>query len=397
MSDLAVTTNTDSILNELELSLFPGIQEAEPERERKEYLGYTKKTTLENIRVLNSGWRSSDSLSFSWNQPGSTETEEFEDDIPVIKGIKGFIVHSQIQPALKKSDPTNPDRKLPVCSLFGYKAGDKYVQDLPATIQLGTSKKAGGVYGTMYDTWDKVANKPDTIKPHHDLEKYGFLGSRGKSCVDCIKCGESTIVDDLGKENECQLEGRIFIYATHLIKYKKGEPIEITVKDLIGEEGMIIMVNLPNKIAMVGRYSSEPELQRNTYLKFLTQLHFQYWADVKAGKGNYAIVNPSYYHQIVLTVKPGLPDKDTGKPKGMNYLNFEEVTCDREACKKAMQYWNSVHPYEAPPELDSSNWVINGVGGTTVYSSAKVTDYNDDLPMLEATIEPEEESGHIPF
>ena len=43
MSNLAVTTNTDSILNELELSLFPGIQEAEPERERKEYLGYTKK------------------------------------------------------------------------------------------------------------------------------------------------------------------------------------------------------------------------------------------------------------------------------------------------------------------------------------------------------------------
>lgn len=395
MSDLVLANNAESILDEL-ASLFPGVQATEPERDATQSKLYTKKTTIDNIRVLNSGWRSSDSYSFSWNQPGSQEKEEFEDEIPVVKGIKGFIVHSEILPRLSKSDPSNPDRKISVCSLVGYKQGDKYVQGLPSTINLGTSKKAGGVYGTMYDVWDRASNRPDTTIPHHDLEKYGFLGSRGKSCIECIKCGESTIVDDLGKENECQLEGRIFIYATHLIKYKKGEPVEVAVKDLIGEEGMIIMANLPNKIAMIGRYNADPALNRTTYLKFLTQLHFQYWADVKAGKGNYAIVNPSYYHEIVLTVKPGLPDEN-GKPKGMNYLNFEEVTCDRTACQKAMQYWNSIHPYEAPPELDPSNWVINGKGGSTVYSSAQVDNFTTYLPSVEATIEPEEDGEEESF
>lgn len=390
MSDLTVHSNTDDVLAEL-AALFPGVQESEPEREvNSDYIGYTKKTTVDNIRVLNSGWRSADS--FKWNVPGSTEeTEEFEDDIPVIKGVKGFIVHSQIQPALKKTDPNNPDRKLNVCSAFGYKVGDKYVQDLPATINLGTSKKVGGVYGTMYDSWDRAANRPDTTSPHHDLQKYGLLGSRGKACIDCIKCGESTIVDDTGKENECQLEGRIFIYATHLIKYKKGEPVEVAVKDLIGEEGMILMVNLPNKIGMIGKYNSDDTLSRHTYLRFLTQLHFQYWADVKAGKGNYATVNPSYYHQIVLTIKPGLPGDD-GKPKGMNYLNFEEVPCDRTACQKAMMYWNSIHPYKEPKELDPSNWVINGKGRSTVYSNAEV-DYSANFPAIEASVEEEDEDN----
>lgn len=390
MSDLVLANNTDSILNEL-ASLY-GVVTEEPEREVVNRPIYTNKTRVEGIRVVKGkSWQEGDT--FKWNEPNSEEIEDFEDDLPAVHEIEGFIVHSEIQPKLDVENDDNSERATKtICSVVGYKKGDTYVKELPSTINLGY--RNGSVYGSMYGGWIKTSEEshPDHFKPNADLEQYGFLGSRGKSCIDCIKCGESTHINSKGKTSECQPDARIFVYATHFIRNKKNEQVRVAVKDLIGEDGVILMFSLSHKLGMQGNYNKDnPELNRDSYMRFLSNLHRAFWSK----KAPYAEIDPRVNHQINISIKPPLPKTKNTK----NYLHFTEIVpCDKEALVKAAKYWRTLVPYQQPEVLDPSNWIINGIGGTTVYSSARVDDFveYEELPALPESDE-SEEPNNIPF
>jgi hypothetical protein len=343
--------------------------EAAPEISYSSSRIYTNFTTVEDIRVLkNKFWQ--DGITFQWNHPGNPELiEEFDGDLMnTVHQIGGIIVHSEIHSSLeiKNDDPNSKRNTRTLCSTVGYKKGDEYTQELPERVY----------FNSMYDpkAWDKVNNRPGHTTPNPEMKGLGLLGSRGKSCWDCIKSGESTAVDSLGKTNECMLNGRIFIYVTDLIRFKqtvpvKGKPPETTVikksvEELTGEPGFILMISLPNKVGLKGFWDRDNESKRRQgYLGYLKGLQIKY-RDYKG----YDKTSPKVNYTR-LSIKPPVEGTDNNK----NFLCFEEVPIfDKNLVMSALSAWRDLHPKVDPPILDAANWVINGKGGTTEYYSATV-------------------------
>lgn len=390
MSDLVLSNNSDDMFAQLAAEF--GIT---PETEVDMGGGgriYTNMTTVENIRVLKAkSWQ--DGFTFQWNYPGQEDIEEFGDDFPLVHELKGFIVHSEIQPALsvKNDDPDSERASRTICSVVGYKKGDNYVKELPEKVP----------FNSMYDGWDSEKKHPIYTNPARGVEELGLLGSRGKSCADCIKCGDSIQVDETGEVlGECSLKGRIFFYVTDVIRYKKtmvkgGEPkverIEKSIKDILSEEelngaeGIIVMISLPNKVGLKGNWDRKDESKKRiAYLSYLTGLSYKYKKSHK--------VSP---RMVCTTISIKPPVADTKNTK--NFLEFTEVeTFDFLKLRSGLQTWETLKPREEPIPLEADRWVINGKGGSTVYASASVDttpllNSSDDYPEVEALAEDTDE------
>jgi hypothetical protein len=364
----------DDILAQLAAEF--GIQ-AEPEPEHNSSRVYTNLTTLENIRVLNAkSWQ--DGKTFQWNIPGNPEmTEEIEELANTVHQIGGFIVHSEVHSALsiKNDNADNGRATKTVCSTVGYKKGSDYVKELPEKVY----------FNTMYGGWDKDAGRPIHTQPNSYLEGMGLLGSRGMSCLDCIKSGQSAVYDEATDEvlGECSLKGRIFVYVTHLTRFKSSVPkggkepevttITKSVEELMGEPGFILMINLPNKVALKGFWDKNDESKRRQgYLSYLMSLKIKY------GKANAPKTSPRLTYTS-LAIKP--PVEGTKNTK--NFLVFEEVeTFDYNLMKSGLVNWVALRPKPKIEILDPSSYVINGKGGPTVYADAII-----DKPSLKAAYE----------
>lgn len=399
MSDLVVVNNTDDILAQLAAEF--DIETEVPQQTNSRV--YTNFTTLPDIRVLKSSWQGAKTL--EWNSPGQEDIESFGRNFPYVNEIQGFIIHSEIQAGLQiENNEEDSNRKTKtLCSVVGFKKGNEYIRELPER----------ALFKSMYENWDTSANKPVYTSPNKAIKDLGWLGSRGKSCFDCITSGDST-KDWQGNDikGECKLRGRIFFYVTHLISYfKEGTKIEKetkSVQELMGEPGFVLMISLPTSMGLKGKYDkAEASLikkgdlkfedavkTRQGYLGYLTSLYYAY-KDSSPSK-----INPKFVCTNI-SIKPPV----VGETQPKNYLTFkEESLYDFDLLRISVAKGRELFPNHSsiktatPEVLDPSNWVINGVGGTTMYSTAKVADYNDDLPLLEATEEPyEEEPSNIPF
>ena len=399
MSDLVLANNTDDILAQLAAEF--DIETEVPQQTNSKV--YTNFTTLPDIRVLKSSWQGAKTL--EWNSPGQEDIESFGRNFPYVNEIQGFIIHSEIQAGLQiENNEEDSNRKTKtLCSVVGFKKGNEYIRELPERAP----------FNSMYGDWDTSANKPVYTSPNKAIKDLGWLGSRGKSCFDCITSGDST-KDWQGNDikGECKLRGRIFFYVTHLISYfKEGTKIEKetkSVQELMGESGFVLMISLPTAMGLKGKYDkAEANLikkgdlkfedavkTRQGYLGYLTSLYYAY-KDSSPSK-----INPKFVCTNI-SIKPPV----VGETQPKNYLTFkEESLYDFDLLRISVAKGRELFPNHSsiktatPEVLDPSNWVINGVGGTTMYSTAKVANYNDDLPLLEATEEPyEEEPSNIPF
>lgn len=373
-SQIVPISDNDDILAQLAAEF--GIQ-AEPEPEHSGSRIYTNLTTVENIRVLNSkSWQ--DGKTFQWNVPGfPDQIEEIEELSNTVHQIGGFIIHSEIHSALtvKNDNADNGRATKTICSTVGYKKGGDYVKELPEKVY----------FNTMYGGWDKEAGHPIHTQPNSYIEGMGLLGSRGKSCFDCIISGNSAVYDEDTDEvlGECSLKGRIFVYVTHLTRFKSSVPkagkepevttITKSVEELMQEKGFILMINLPNKVALKGFWDKNDESKRRQgYLGYLMSLK------VKYGKTNNAKTSPRLAYTS-LAIKP--PVEGTKNTK--NFLVFDEVeTFDYSLLKAGLTNWVALHPKPETEILDPSNWVINGKGGPTVYAEAII-----DKPSLKPVYE----------
>ena len=397
MSDLALVNqfSTDDILAQLAAEQGLSTEVEEVSSNSRIYTNFTK---VQGVRVMNNkSWQNS--LKMEWNYPDTQNVESFGRTFPHVNEIEGFILHSELQVGLYEdnTDEDSTSQTKPVCTLVGYKnnQGD-YIKKLPEALTY---------FNKMYKDYDENAKRPVYTSPNPKVQELGFLGSRGMSCYDCITSGKSTKEKPNSKDpHECKLRGRIFFYVTHLKAFftengKIEEEVK-SVQELMKVPGFVMLISLPTSVGLKGKYDKKEneailkgeldvkkaEKVRQCYLPYQTKLQQKY---KKLPVETVLKLVPTN-----ISVRPPV----TGETNTKFYLTFTEVALfDKALIEAAKQAREELFPNKEPEILDPSNWVINGVGGTTVYSSAKVDDYNDELPMLEATIEPDEEPSNIPF
>jgi hypothetical protein len=397
MSDLALATQffTDDLL--AQLAAEQGLS-TEVEEVSSNSRVYTNFTRVENVRMLKSSWQNATTM--EWNYPGETDVESFGRDFPYVNEVEGFILHSELQAGLYEDNNEEgaTSQTKPVCTLVGYRnsKGD-YVKKLPETLTY---------FSKMYGDYDVAAKRPVYTSPNSALKDLGLLGSRGLSCFDCISSGKST-KDNPKQANphECKLRGRIYFYVTHLRSFfKEGKTvIEETksVQELMGQPGFVMLISLPTSVGLKGKYDKseenlirkgelkvkDAEKTRQCYLTYLTRLQNTYGKKLPVDTVIKLVATN-------ICIRPPVP----GETNSKNYLTFQEVGLfDKSLSTEASKVRQELFPVKEPEILDPSNWVINGVGGTTMYSSAKVDD-SADYPMIEAAMVSDNEAdAEIPF
>lgn len=308
------------------------------------------------IRILTSGWMDNGAAAqFVWSLPGQREyMEEFE-EFANINWITGYIVHAEIQSSQTQYDPETRTYKSK-CSVVGYRdSSGQYVKGLPGYSPLRS----------MYDGWDKAANKPAYTQPSPMVTELGLLGSKGMACADCIRCGESTFegVDESGnsKVGECTPRGRLFIYVTEVGRVKKVPPktpgaepeIKVTTKtirELLGVSGVLLQINLPTATGLRGNYDkNNPANNVTGYSSYLMQLKIQ-------NKGRSAsLANPQMYLTQISIKEP-----PAGKKSPKNMLHFEVAGAPNvELFKDARTAWTEVNPHKEVEILDPSRFQGN--------------------------------------
>jgi len=97
-----------------------------------------------------------------------------------------------------------------ICQIAGYriKKDGPRVNSLPSV-----------PFTTMY-SWDSVRNRTFN-EPSDEVVSLDPIGTRGKSCVQCIKDGESVSKYN-GKTERCSVRGYLYVVATHIYNKRKG-------------------------------------------------------------------------------------------------------------------------------------------------------------------------------
>ena len=287
MSDI-VKASSDDFFSKLAAKF--GIDVSKEEYSSGSNTKWTYPTTIqsESLRILKSTWQSG--TAFQWNYPGHEYVEDYEEAFPAIHELGGFIVSSEIQPVLAIETLGEERATRTLCSLTGYRKGQEFIKAIPDRVY----------FSSMYDGWDNATNSPTYTKPKPGVEQMGFLGARGKSCHQCILSGESIHRNENGEViGECQFRGRLFFYVTDFYRTKRGKPIagseapieviKKSVKEVTGEDGLLLLISLPNKLGLKGNYDpKDPTRNRQGYLSYLQYLRKEY------GKSDYNRVSPLF-------------------------------------------------------------------------------------------------------
>ncbi|MBD2201785.1 hypothetical protein H6G33_10540 [Calothrix sp. FACHB-1219] len=320
---------------------------------------YTPFTKVENIRVLVAKW--GDSGSFTWSMPGNLEYIEELEGLANPNWIGGFILHAEIKSSLEEKGEDGMNNTS-ICSVVGFRnpVTGEWLKKLPDFYAITG----------MYDpkTWDDRTKTPDRTKPAPEIDRIRMVGSRNQFCADCIRSGNSVLKDPSGEiVSECGPYGRLFFYVTEIGKSKKlppskpgEEPITQltikTVKELLGEEGFILMIKMPHKTAIKGRWDSQiVENRRIGYAMYLNTLKRQF-----SSLGDYR-KDPRFVYTSI-AIKPPIEGSKSSK----NYLHFEAVDYDNDEApkvshnlqKKAIEVWSEVNPNKQKLLLNSIPGIV---------------------------------------
>lgn len=361
MSNLATTSDLDADLllqlaSEFNINLEPEVPTTGGSRIYTNFTSIPSGEGKPGVRVMTSSWLDNGAAAnFTWTLPGQKDyMEEFE-NFSNINFIRGYVLHAEIQSSQTVYDAGTKSFKTK-CSVTGYRnAEGELIKGLP-----GYTPIRG-----MYDGWNKTANRPDYTTPARVVEDLGLVGAKGMACADCIRCGLSTDegVDDNGnpKITECAPRGRMFFYVTEIGRTKRvppkkaGEEPEVkivtsTIRELIGESGVIVQINLPTSSGLRGNYNKErPEENVTGWNSYLMQLKY-------ANKGKAAsLADPRmHYTQISIAVPPA------SKKSPKNMLNFEDIgSVNVELLKEGRKEWGVLSPQKEIEVLDPAMFQKN--------------------------------------
>lgn len=287
-------------------------------------------TRVPETRILHPSWMDGGATAtFKWTDTSQDRDQVdplFEDNI--IHELNGFIVHAEIQPflSLKKDDDEDTTKPKVICSCVGYKHQGKLVSKLPSD----------GLK-VMY-AWDNTTESYSTNVPAPIVDSLMLVGSRGKTCSECIRSGDSA-VESGGKVNFCAPYGRMFFYVTEIVRHKKVKGsdgvVEIvksttTIREILGKSGFILAINMPGKVAIKGLYNRDPEKSINGYAGYVTSLAKKYGASRRA---DYRFTGTS------ISIAPSPPGRKSTK----NFLHLtQQETFDISLLKDALEEWKNL-------------------------------------------------------
>ncbi len=304
---------------------------------------YTSFTKVEGSRLLSSEWGNGDvnkgSASFLWNVPGEPDEIERFAQLPVISQLGGFIVHAEVQSSLSHYDSDSGQSKN-YCSLTGHRNGKgELVRGLP-NVPLRS------MYGKG---WDAVGKHPIHTIPNPLVKDLGLVGSRGSSCHDCILAGQSHLPHptDSNRFLECTPYGRMFFWLTEVSGIIKKQMQTFTIRELLDQPGVLLIMNLPTKTALRGHFVAKDSPDNiQGYFGYLGQLAYQ------AKNKNPGLASP-YMHYTRIGIKA--PPAGAKSPK--NFLHFESTSpFDIEQLKTAWASWGQLNPNKEVELLDPAEY-----------------------------------------
>ena len=339
-------------------------------------------TRVPEVRILHPSWMDGGATAtFKWtdtNQDRDQVDPLFEDHI--IHELNGFIVHAEIQPflSLKKDDDEDAGKPKIICSCVGYKHQGKLVSKLPSD----------GLK-VMY-AWDNATESYSTNVPAPIVDSLMLVGSRGKTCSECIRSGDS-VIETGGKVSSCAPYGRMFFYVTEIIRNKKvkgpDNTVEVvksstTIREILGKSGLILAINMPGKVAIKGLYNRDPEKSINGYAGYVTSLAKKYGASRRA---DYRFTGTS------ISIAPSPPGRKSTK----NFLHLtQQETFDISLLKDALEEWKNlleinnidIEGKDLDPSLFGLDETLNPVyhassSSATSPTSFKIEDEELDSPF----------------
>lgn len=335
---------------------------------RKLYL-----TRIPGIRKLSANWM--DVGSFKWTDPDQDIDDLLFQD-RVVHEIQGFILHAQIQPFLGFSDMSDNTNTLKVvCSVAGYKKQGKLVGELPSD----------GIPG-MY-AWDNTTSNYSTNNPAPIVDSLGLVGSRGETCSQCIKNGNSSI--EVGaKTSFCQPYGKMWIYVTTVYKFLKSKApdgsLEISriatpIRDIVpGSNGIIIEVNLPGKTGIKGMGNRDASKAIVGYAPYVASLARQFKSSINGDVR---------FNCTLLGIKP----PPAGKVSNKSYLHFTNVpSFEISLLKEARKAWEELLKtsnisFEGS-ELDPALFGLDSEFKSSISESALIEEV-EDAPFINPFVE----------
>lgn len=338
-------------------------------------------------RTMSPKWHTSGD--FTWCVPGNREFNDFcFNDFLNVKQLGGIIVHSEFHSA--QTDWVDNKGKT-YCSTLGYvdpKSGE-LLRKLP-DMQV----YAGAPFKSLYE-WDQANKTIDREKPLPIVEALGLVGSKGMSCADCIRSGQSTYQKADLKEGDCPVSGQMIMYVTHLTRYQmvppkggKGEPtnqaVTKTVKELFeaagveGIEGVLVSMGLPSSLGLRGLWDSDKnESLADGYYRYQMGLRFNY-------KG--ADRWPLFHYTNV-----SLRNVQGGKDYSLHF-ETDDTHFNKELLKEALTAWQKIKPSEDIEVMDKRQFNMHE-GATRVVNSVP----NNVVQLRSAAVQDVEVIEDAPF
>lgn len=266
-------------------------------------------------------------------------TDDNEEDIIVssITHIEGRIMAMPTHPDFSIWD-SSKDVYNKICTCIGSELKDEQSDTLePYSIVRSLPSK------TLYD-YEAVKSKTFDI-PNPTLQDY--IGSRGQTCKDCIRDGNSKQLID-GKIHTCKLKGEVYLVATHLASSAKipklkpissfvdsdGNPIGKLVKytNNKGEEEEIRVLTLA---ILLSPSSIRGKNERDQNGKWYTKI---------MGSHPASIYFKDQGHTMMSSVPVRIYKENLGNYPVVNINPLEDVENNEEEHLALVKHWRDVSP-----------------------------------------------------
>lgn len=241
----------------------------------------------------------------------------------------------------------------------------------------GHMKKAGGPIVNILPSqpftsmFQISSNGVDFRSPSKEVASLGLMGTRGKTCAQCIMDGNAshTFTDDnsiKGTTSKCEANGLLYVVVTHLAKPNRtGDFKLIPVETLVDEEGnslanLIICINL-KRTSLTGLYDKDkPAVSTPNGPHYTVNGPRQYLAFLNKKYGTRDASQRLTLFQNVKAI-----DKKTKTPNNYAQLHMMEVLevfpneftpkqIEKEAIK-ARELWMKVRPQVDVQVINTSN------------------------------------------
>lgn len=144
-----------------------------------------------------------------------TRTIQNEEVDVSVGALRGVILHIESTASLGWYD-INENKGVNICGVVGRNINDEDSEP------LYTNNRIEKVFPAMH-SYDSGKDNGPCNEPHGSIVNLDLLGSRGETCVSCIRNGHNKTLDNEGKTVTCKPQSSVYMYVTEVLTtVKKG-------------------------------------------------------------------------------------------------------------------------------------------------------------------------------